>query len=142
MDDKKPAKKPNSASKPEFSGRLDSINVSAAGSHFQFEIVGKNGSKSYLLDSANPSAFATLAAFVTSAYMAGKKIHVQGTANGEGLPIASSIRIGSSEGEMAGIDILLQYHAATIGRGTGFPDFRLAFVLRNAKALRDRSSAA
>src|SRR6478735_1637944 len=55
---------------------------------------------------------------------------------------ANSIRIGSSEGEMAGIDILLQYHAATIGRGTGFPDFRLAFVLRNAKALRDRSSAA
>ena len=60
MDDKKPAKKANSASKPEFSGRLDSINVSGAGSHFQFELVGKNGSKSYLLDSANPSAFATL----------------------------------------------------------------------------------
>jgi hypothetical protein len=95
MDDKKPAKKVNSANKPEFSGRLDSINVSAAGSHFQFEIVGKNGSKSYLLDSANPSAFATLAAFVTSAYMAGKKIHVQGMANGEGLPFASSIRIGA-----------------------------------------------
>jgi hypothetical protein len=95
MDDKKPAKKANSANKPEFSGRLDSINVSAAGSHFQFEIVGKNGSKSFLLDSANPSGFATLAAFVTSAYIAGKKIHVQGTANGEGLPFASSIRIGA-----------------------------------------------
>ncbi len=95
MDDKKPAKKANSANKPEFSGRLDSINVSGAGSHFQFEVVGKNGSKSYLLDSANPSGFATLAAFVTSAYMAGKKIHVQGTANGEGLPFASSIRIGA-----------------------------------------------
>ena len=95
MEDKKPAKKANSANKPEFSGRLDSINVSGAGSHFQFEVAGKNGSKSYLLDSANPSAFATLAAFVTSAYMAGKKIHVQGTANGEGLPFASSIRIGA-----------------------------------------------
>ena len=95
MDDKKPAKKPNSANKLEFSGRLDSINVSGGGSHFQFELVGKSGSKSYLLDSANPSAFATLAAFVTSAYMAGKKIHVQGTANGEGLPFASSIRIGA-----------------------------------------------
>ena len=95
MDDKKPAKKANSANKPEFSGRLDSINVSGAGNHFQFEVVGKNGSKSYLLDSANPSGFATLAAFVTSAYMAGKKIHVQGTANGEGLPFASSIRIGA-----------------------------------------------
>ena len=95
MDDKKPAKKANSASKPEFSGRLNSINASDAGSHFQFEVAGKNGSKSYVLDTANPSAFATLAAFVTSAYMAGKKIHVQGTANGEGLPIASSIRIGA-----------------------------------------------
>lgn len=95
MDDKKPAKKANSANKPEFSGRLNSIIVSGAGSHFQFEIVGKNGSKSYLLDSANPSGFATLAAFITSAYMAGKKIHVQGTANGEGLPFASSIRIGA-----------------------------------------------
>ena len=95
MDDKKPAKKANSANKLEFSGRLDSINVSGNGSHFQFEVAGKNGSKSYLLDSANPSAFATLAAFVTSAYMAGKKIHVQGTANGESLPFASSIRIGA-----------------------------------------------
>ena len=95
MDDKKPAKKVNSANKLEFSGRLDSINVSGAGSHFQFELVGKSGSKSYLLDSTNPSAFSTLAAFVTSAYMAGKKIHVQGTANGEGLPFASSIRIGA-----------------------------------------------
>jgi hypothetical protein len=95
MDDKKPAKKANSANKPEFSGRLDSINVSGAGNHFQFELVGKNGSKSYLLDSANPSGFATLAAFVTSAYMAGKKIHVQATANGEGLPFATSIRIGA-----------------------------------------------
>jgi hypothetical protein len=95
MDDKKPEKKANSVNKLEFSGRLDSINVSGAGSHFQFEVAGKNGSKSYLLDSTNSSGFATLAAFITSAYMAGKKIHVQGTANGEGLPYASSIRIGA-----------------------------------------------
>jgi hypothetical protein len=95
MDDKKPAKKANSANKLEFSGRLNSVNVSGAGSHFQFELVGKSGSKSYLLDTTNPSAFATLAAFVTSAYMAGKKIHVQGAANGEGLPFASNIRIGA-----------------------------------------------
>ncbi len=67
MDDKKPAKKANSNNKLEFSGRLNSINVSGAGSHFQFEVAGKNGSKSYLLDPANPSAFATMAAFVTSA---------------------------------------------------------------------------
>lgn len=95
MDDKKPAKKPSSANKLEFSGRLESINISSAGSHFQFDLVNKNGSSSYLLDSVNQSVFATLAAFVTSAYMAGKKIHVQGTANGEGLPFASNVRIGA-----------------------------------------------
>ena len=95
MDDKKPAKKAKSTNKLDFSGRLNSINASGAGNHFQFEVAGKNGSKSYLLDTANPSAFATLAAFVTSAYMAGKKIHVQGMANGEGLPFANNIRIGA-----------------------------------------------
>ena len=95
MEDKKPAKKANSANKLEFSGRLDSINIGGGGSHFQFELVNKTGSSSYLLDTANQSGFATLAAFVTSAYMAGKKIHVKGTANGEGLPFASDIRIGA-----------------------------------------------
>jgi hypothetical protein len=53
---------------------------------------------------------------------------------------ANSIRIGNSDGEMAGIEILLQQHTATIGSGTGFPDCRLAFVSRNAKAWHDRSS--
>ena len=95
MEDKKPAKKANSANKLEFSGRLDSINIGGGGSRFQFELVNKTGSSSYLLDTANQSGFATLAAFVTSAYMAGKKIHVKGTANGEGLPFASDIRIGA-----------------------------------------------
>ena len=95
MEDKKPAKKANSANKLEFSGRLDSINIGGGGSRFQFELVNKTGSSSYLLDTTNQSGFATLAAIVTSAYMAGKKIHVKGTANGEGLPFASDIRIGA-----------------------------------------------
>ena len=60
MDDKKPAKKANSAEQAGILGTPDSINVSGGGSHFQFEVAGKNGSKSYLLDSANPSGFATL----------------------------------------------------------------------------------
>ena len=95
MEDKKPAKKANSANKLEFSGRLDSINISGGGSRFQFELANKSGSSSYLLDTANQSGFATLAAFVTSAYMAGKKIHVKGIPNGDGLPFASEIRIGA-----------------------------------------------
>ena len=95
MEDKKPAKKPNSANQLEFSGRLESINIGSAGNHFQFELANKTGCNSYLLDAANQSNFATLAAFVTAAYMARKKIHVQGTANGEGLPFASNVRIGA-----------------------------------------------
>ena len=58
MEDKKPAKKANSANKLEFSGRLDSINISGGGSHFQFELANKSGSSSYLLDTANQSGFA------------------------------------------------------------------------------------
>ncbi len=95
MDDKKPEKKKSSTNQLEFTGRLESISISSAGNHFQFELVNKTGSSSYLLDTANQAGFATLAAFVTSAYMAGKKIHVQGTANGEGLPFASNVRIGA-----------------------------------------------
>lgn len=92
MEDKKPAKKANSANKLEFSGRVDSINF---GSQFQFDLANKSGSSSYLLDSANQTSFVTMAALITGAYMAGKKIHVKGTANGEGLPFASDVRIGA-----------------------------------------------
>jgi hypothetical protein len=95
MDDKKLAKKPKPANQLEFSGRLESISINGGGSHFQFAVANKTGSSSYLLDSTNQTSFTTLAAFVTSAYMAGKKIHVQGTANGEGLPFASNVRIGA-----------------------------------------------
>ena len=95
MEDKKPAKKANSVNKLEFSGRLDSIYISGGGSHFQFDLVNKNGSSSYLLDSVNQSSFTTMAAVITSAYMAGKKIHVKGVANGDGLPFASDVRIGA-----------------------------------------------
>jgi len=95
MENKKSAKKPRSTNQLEISGRLKGININGSASHFQFALVNKSGSSSYLLDPANQSGFATLAAFVTSAYMAGKKIHVKATRNGDGLPIASEIRIGA-----------------------------------------------
>jgi hypothetical protein len=95
MDDKKPAKKPKPANQLEFTGRLESISINGGGSHFQFAVANKTGSSSYLLDSTNQTSFTTLAAFVTSAYMAGKKIHVKATPNGDGLPFASEIRIGT-----------------------------------------------
>jgi hypothetical protein len=94
MEAKKPAKKKDSANPLEFSGRLESISVNS-GSKFQFDLANKTGGNSYLLDSANQAHFATLAALVTSAYMAGKKIHVRATSNAEGLPFASEIRIGA-----------------------------------------------
>ena len=36
-----------------------------------------------------------MAALITSAYMAGKKVHVSGEANGDGLPFAVDIRVGA-----------------------------------------------
>jgi hypothetical protein len=92
MEDKKPAKKAGSAGKLDFSGRVDSINF---GSQFQFDLASKSGSGTYLLDPVNHSSFTAMAAFITSAYIAGKKIHVKGTANGDGLPFASEVRIGA-----------------------------------------------
>ena len=95
MDDKKPAKTPTPANQVEFSGRLESISINGGGSHFQFVVANKTGGSSYLLDSTNQPSFATLASLVTAAYMAGKKIHVKATPNGDGLPFASEIRIGA-----------------------------------------------
>ena len=95
MDDKTPAKKPKSTNQTEFSGRLESISINGGGSHFQFTVANKTGGSSYLLDSSNQPSFGTLASLVTAAYMAGKKIHVKAAPNGEGLPFASEIRIGS-----------------------------------------------
>jgi hypothetical protein len=95
MEAKKPAKKKDSTNPLEFSGRLESIYVNSGGSRFQFDIANKAGGKSYLLDPAGQAHFATLAALVTSAYMAGKKIHVKATPNGDGLPFASEIRLGA-----------------------------------------------
>ena len=92
MEDRKPVKRADSANKLDFSGRVDSINF---GSQFQFDLANKSGGSSYLLDTVNQTGFTALAAFITSAYMAGKKIHVKGTANGEGLPFASEVRIGA-----------------------------------------------
>jgi hypothetical protein len=95
MDDKKPARKPKPANQLEFTGRLESISINGGGSHFQFAVTNKTGGSSYLLDSANQPSFTTLASLVTAAYMAGKKIHVKATPNGDGLPFASEIRIGA-----------------------------------------------
>ena len=92
MEDKKPIKKAFSASNLDFTGRVNSISF---GSQFQFDLANKSGGSSYLLDSTNQTSFTALAAFITSAYMAGKKIHVKGAVNGEGLPFASDVRIGA-----------------------------------------------
>lgn len=97
MELKKSAKKKDAGNGLEFTGRLEGISVN--GSRFQFDIASKAGANSYLLDSANQSQFATLAALVTSAYMAGKKLHVKATANGDGLPFASEIRVGAKPKE-------------------------------------------
>ncbi|MGB9141807.1 MAG: hypothetical protein WCB71_06370 [Aestuariivirga sp.] len=95
MEDVNPAKKKGSASQPEFSGRLESISISNGGTHFQFDVANKTSDQTYLLDTANQPGFAALAALLSAAYMAGKKVHVKSKPNGDGLPLASEIRVGS-----------------------------------------------
>lgn len=95
MEDIKPAKKKGSANQLEFSGRLESISISNGGAHFQFEVANKTSHQACLLDTASQPGFAALATLVTAAYMAGKKVHVKSKPNGDGLLIASEIRVGS-----------------------------------------------
>ncbi len=99
MDDKKSAKKSMPENKMEISGRLESLSFKGSGNHFQFTVANKNGGSSYLLDSTHQPNFATLASLVTAAYMAGKKIHVKATQNGDGPPYASEISMGAKAKE-------------------------------------------
>lgn len=48
-----------------------------------------------MLSTANLTGFAAMASLITSAYMVGKKIHVSGEANTDGLLCAVTIRVGA-----------------------------------------------
>ena len=96
MDSKKFVTKTDPEDGREFTGRVESIMVSGAGSHFQFDLLNnKKVHCAYVLSSTNLSAFSTKAALITSAYAIGKKIHVRGEANSDGLPIVVDIRVGA-----------------------------------------------
>ena len=96
MDSKKLVTKMDPEDAREFTGRVESIMVSGAGSHFQFDLLNNKRVRcAYVLSSTNLSAFSTMAALITSAYAIGKKIHVRGEANSDGLPIVVDIRVGA-----------------------------------------------
>jgi hypothetical protein len=85
MDDMKPAKKKETLVRPEFTGHINSISCTKAGAEFRFDVVSKKGaSRSYRLEAGNGA----IAALVTAAYMAGKKVTVMDAA-------ATEIRVGA-----------------------------------------------
>ena len=80
----------------EFTGCVETIMVSGAGPHFQFDLLNKKVVRcAYVLNSTNLSAFSAMTALITSAHAIGKKIHVRGEANSAGLPTAVDIRVGA-----------------------------------------------
>ncbi len=95
MEDKESARKLSTTKKQEFSGRLESINISNSGSHFQFDVVSKkDGRQTYMLNSNNPTDYLVMASFITSTCASGKKVTVSSVQNGSGLPYANEIHIG------------------------------------------------
>jgi ribosomal protein L6P/L9E len=89
MDEKKAKKTPDVTADQEFAGRIESV---TAGAQFRFEVAGKkSGRRSY---SVAPGATA-MAALVTAAHLAGKKVFVTGADNGEAGYVAGEIRIGA-----------------------------------------------
>jgi hypothetical protein len=85
MSDKKTDKKKEAVASPEFTGHVNSIACAKAGAEFRFDVVGKKDvSCSYVLEAGNGA----IAALVTAAYMAGKKVTVMDLG-------ASEVRVGA-----------------------------------------------
>jgi hypothetical protein len=84
------AKKSRDAAMPrEFTGRIEGI---TANSQFSFDVSGKkSGRKTFSIASGD----AVMAALVTASYLAGKKVSITSTANGEAVQLASQIRLGA-----------------------------------------------
>jgi hypothetical protein len=95
MEYKESPKKLDASKKQEFFGRLENINISSSGSHFQFDVVSKkDGRRTYMLNSNSPTDYLVMASFISSTCASGKKVTVSGAQNGTGLPYANEIHIG------------------------------------------------
>ena len=85
MNDKKTDKKKEAVAGPEFTGHINSITSAKSGAEFRFDVVGKkDASRSFVLENGNGA----IAALVTAAYMAGKKVTVMDAG-------ASEVRVGA-----------------------------------------------
>ena len=93
MSTKNTAKKDKVAAQSGISGRVDRI---GAGARFEFDVASKKAGRcAFVIANADASSFAAMTSLVTSAYIAGKKVFVQGAPNGEGLLVAKEISIGA-----------------------------------------------
>ena len=85
MSNKKPDKKNEAVAGPEFTGHINSIACAKSGAEFRFDVVGKkDANRSFVLDAGNGA----IAALVTAAYIAGKKVTVMDAG-------ASEVRVGA-----------------------------------------------
>lgn len=85
MSDKKTEKKKEAVTSPEFTGHINSITSAKSGAEFRFDVVGKKDvARSFVLEGSNGA----IAALVTAAYMAGKKVTVMDAG-------ASEVRVGA-----------------------------------------------
>jgi hypothetical protein len=99
---KKSPKKARPADQSEFSGRLLSISTGSAGAHWRFDMANKKGEfRSYVLEGGDPTRFTAMTILVTSAYMAGKKLHVRGGPNIGSDRVASEVWVGTKEKALA-----------------------------------------
>ena len=95
MEYKESPKKLDASKKQEFFGRLENINISSSGSHFQFDVVSKkDGRRTYMLNSNSPTDYLVMVSFISSTCASGKKVTVSGAQNGAGLPYANELHIG------------------------------------------------
>jgi hypothetical protein len=101
MDDKKNGqKKAKPAEAPVIAGHVAGISAGSGDAPYRFEVTDKKGkNRAFVLDAANATRFAAMTALVNTAFVAGKKLHVRGTANGADLMVATDIRLGQKSKE-------------------------------------------
>jgi carbon monoxide dehydrogenase subunit G len=78
-----------------FSGRLENINICRTGSYFQFDLANKkDGRRTYVLNSSNPTDSVVMAPFISSTCALGKTVTECSVQNCSGLPYANEIQMG------------------------------------------------
>jgi Carbon monoxide dehydrogenase subunit G (CoxG) len=78
-----------------FSRLLESINMGRTRSYFQFDLANKkDGRRTYVLNSSNPTDYVVMAPFISSTRALRKKVTECSVQNCSGLPYANEIQMG------------------------------------------------